>query len=152
MNAEKTTSEANNSRGYYKPLDYTRGQEFGFSFLLSHLFASALSSSAVYLRYFLFPLSPLADHIYSIIVALTFSGYLSFITAYLIILIWFQLLSLELDSVISQGMSSLADKQKKIDEVLELSYEITLGGGAFGNCLVKLIIFYCICYTQSSFC
>ncbi|XP_042037398.1 uncharacterized protein LOC121783405 [Salvia splendens] len=46
-----------------------------------------------------------------------------------------QLLSLELDSVISQGMSSLADKQKKIDEVLKLSYEITLGGGAFGNCL-----------------
>ncbi|KAG6384714.1 hypothetical protein SASPL_153531 [Salvia splendens] len=46
-----------------------------------------------------------------------------------------QLLSLELDSVISQGMSSLADKQKRIDEVLELSYEITLGGGAFGNCL-----------------
>ncbi|XP_057804170.1 uncharacterized protein LOC131019601 isoform X2 [Salvia miltiorrhiza] len=46
-----------------------------------------------------------------------------------------QLLSLELDSVISQGMSSLEDKQKKIEKVLELSYEITLGGGAFGNCL-----------------
>ncbi|XP_057804138.1 uncharacterized protein LOC131019583 isoform X2 [Salvia miltiorrhiza] len=46
-----------------------------------------------------------------------------------------QLLSLELDSVISQGVSSLEDKQKKIEKVLELSYEITLGGGAFGNCL-----------------
>lgn len=53
----------------------------------------------------------------------------------------FQLLSLDLDSVISQGMSSLADKQKKIEEVLEQSYEIALGGGAFGNCLVNLMIF-----------
>ncbi|KAI3454337.1 hypothetical protein Pfo_011000 [Paulownia fortunei] len=46
-----------------------------------------------------------------------------------------QLLSLDLDSVISQGMSSLAHKQRIIDEVLEQSYEIALGGGAFGHCL-----------------
>ncbi|KAL3642265.1 hypothetical protein CASFOL_013080 [Castilleja foliolosa] len=46
-----------------------------------------------------------------------------------------QLLSLDLDSLISQGMSSLAHKQRKIDEVLEQSYKITLGGGAFGHCL-----------------
>ncbi|KAL3824946.1 hypothetical protein ACJIZ3_020975 [Penstemon smallii] len=46
-----------------------------------------------------------------------------------------QLLSLDLDSVISQGMSSLANKQRLIDEVLEQSYEIALGGGAFEHCL-----------------
>ncbi|KAL6583683.1 hypothetical protein OROMI_002972 [Orobanche minor] len=47
-----------------------------------------------------------------------------------------QLLSLDLDSLISQGMSSLAHKQRIIDEVLEQSYEITLGGaGASGRCL-----------------
>ncbi|KAK6148222.1 hypothetical protein DH2020_019134 [Rehmannia glutinosa] len=46
-----------------------------------------------------------------------------------------QLLSLDLDSVISQGMSSLAHKQRLIDEVLEQSYEIKLGGGAYGHCL-----------------
>ncbi|KAL8457168.1 hypothetical protein ACS0TY_035131 [Phlomoides rotata] len=46
-----------------------------------------------------------------------------------------QLLSLDLDSVISQGMSSLAHKQRIIDEALEQSYEIALGGGSFGHCL-----------------
>ncbi|KAK4394913.1 hypothetical protein Sango_1645600 [Sesamum angolense] len=46
-----------------------------------------------------------------------------------------QLLSLKLDSVVSQGMSSLAHKQTIIEEVLEQSYEIALGGGAFGHCL-----------------
>ncbi|KAL9155464.1 hypothetical protein ABFS82_09G005100 [Erythranthe guttata] len=46
-----------------------------------------------------------------------------------------QLLSLDLESVISQGMSSLAHKQSIIDGVLEHSYEIALGGGAFGHCL-----------------
>ncbi|KAH6770520.1 DHHA1 domain protein [Perilla frutescens var. hirtella] len=50
-------------------------------------------------------------------------------------LLFQQLLSLDLDTVISQGMSSLADKQRMIEEVLEQSYEIALGGGAFGNCL-----------------
>ncbi|KAG8378647.1 hypothetical protein BUALT_Bualt07G0007100 [Buddleja alternifolia] len=46
-----------------------------------------------------------------------------------------QLLSLDLDSVISQGMSSLAHKQGIIDGILEQSYEIALAGGAFGCCL-----------------
>ncbi|XP_073143406.1 uncharacterized protein [Henckelia pumila] len=46
-----------------------------------------------------------------------------------------QLLSLDLDSVIRQGMSSLANKQRLINEVLKQSEEIALGGGAFGHCL-----------------
>ncbi|PKI63326.1 hypothetical protein CRG98_016317 [Punica granatum] len=46
-----------------------------------------------------------------------------------------QLLSLDLDSVISQGMLSLSHKQKLIDEALLQSYEIALGGGVFGRCL-----------------
>ncbi|OVA14283.1 hypothetical protein BVC80_9027g41 [Macleaya cordata] len=46
-----------------------------------------------------------------------------------------QLLSLDPQFVISQGISSLSHKQKLIDEVLEQSYEIALGGGAFGHCL-----------------
>ncbi|KAK9278107.1 hypothetical protein L1049_027665 [Liquidambar formosana] len=46
-----------------------------------------------------------------------------------------QLLSLNLESVINQGMVSLSQKQKLIDEAIEQSYEIALGGGAFGNCL-----------------
>ncbi|XP_073064695.1 uncharacterized protein [Primulina eburnea] len=46
-----------------------------------------------------------------------------------------QLLSLDLDSVIRRGMSSLAKKQRLINEVLKQSEEIALGGGAFGHCL-----------------
>ncbi|KAF3438340.1 hypothetical protein FNV43_RR21102 [Rhamnella rubrinervis] len=46
-----------------------------------------------------------------------------------------QLLSLDLEDVISQGMTSLSKKQKLIDDVLSQSYEIALGGGAFGHCL-----------------
>ncbi|KAL5815398.1 hypothetical protein ACOSQ3_026181 [Xanthoceras sorbifolium] len=46
-----------------------------------------------------------------------------------------QLLSLDLGSVINQGMASLAHKQKLIEETLNHSYEIALGGGAFGRCL-----------------
>uniref|UniRef100_A0A5B7BD01 DHHA1 domain-containing protein n=1 Tax=Davidia involucrata TaxID=16924 RepID=A0A5B7BD01_DAVIN len=46
-----------------------------------------------------------------------------------------QLLSLDLESVIIQGMVSLSHKQKLINETLEQSYEIALGGGAFGHCL-----------------
>ncbi|KAK3224645.1 hypothetical protein Dsin_004507 [Dipteronia sinensis] len=46
-----------------------------------------------------------------------------------------QLLSLDLESVINQGMVSLAHKQTLIEESLNQSYEITLGGGAFGRCL-----------------
>lgn len=46
-----------------------------------------------------------------------------------------QLLSVDLDSVISQGMMSLSHKQTLITEVLDQSYEISLGGGDFGRCL-----------------
>ncbi|KAL8124038.1 hypothetical protein AgCh_011883 [Apium graveolens] len=46
-----------------------------------------------------------------------------------------QLLSLDLDTVIKQGMLSLSHKQKLIDEFLNQSYEIALGGGDFGRCL-----------------
>ncbi|XP_010247710.1 PREDICTED: uncharacterized protein LOC104590602 isoform X2 [Nelumbo nucifera] len=46
-----------------------------------------------------------------------------------------QLLKLDLQSVINQGMGSLSQKQKLIDEVLEQSFEIELGGGLFGRCL-----------------
>lgn len=46
-----------------------------------------------------------------------------------------QLLSLDLDSVIKQGLLSLSHKQRLIDEVLNQSYEIALGGGDFGRCL-----------------
>ncbi|KVI07732.1 hypothetical protein Ccrd_013921 [Cynara cardunculus var. scolymus] len=46
-----------------------------------------------------------------------------------------QLLSLDLEHVINQGMLSLSPKQDLIDEVLEQSYEIVLDGGASGHCL-----------------
>lgn len=47
-----------------------------------------------------------------------------------------QLLSLDLENVIRQGMESLSEKQRLIDEALSQSYEIALGGGRFGHCLV----------------
>ncbi|XP_052176981.1 uncharacterized protein LOC127791186 isoform X2 [Diospyros lotus] len=46
-----------------------------------------------------------------------------------------QLCALELESVINEGMLSLSNKQKLINEVLEQSYKLALGGGAFGHCL-----------------
>ncbi|KAH0688554.1 hypothetical protein KY284_019107 [Solanum tuberosum] len=46
-----------------------------------------------------------------------------------------QLLALDLKSVVEQGKISLSHKQKRIDEVLEQSFEIALGAGAFGCCL-----------------
>ncbi|KAG9442483.1 hypothetical protein H6P81_018337 [Aristolochia fimbriata] len=46
-----------------------------------------------------------------------------------------QLLSLDPQHLISQGKATLSHKQKLIDEVLEQSYEIALGGGLFGHCL-----------------
>lgn len=46
-----------------------------------------------------------------------------------------QLLSLDLDTIISKGTSSLSHKQKLIDDCLSKSYEIALGNGAFGHCL-----------------
>ncbi|MCH81561.1 hypothetical protein A2U01_0002351 [Trifolium medium] len=46
-----------------------------------------------------------------------------------------QLLSLDLENVISQGTVSLSHKQKLIDECLSKSYEIALGNGAYGHCL-----------------
>lgn len=46
-----------------------------------------------------------------------------------------QLLSLDFDSVINQGIMSLSQKQALINEVLDQSYELALDGGAFGHCL-----------------
>ncbi|XP_016510510.1 uncharacterized protein LOC107827818 isoform X2 [Nicotiana tabacum] len=46
-----------------------------------------------------------------------------------------QLLALDLKSLIEQGKISLSHKQKRIDEVLEKSFEIALGAGTFGCCL-----------------
>lgn len=46
-----------------------------------------------------------------------------------------QLLSLDLESLITQGIASLSEKQNLIDEALTQSYEIALGCGAFGHCL-----------------
>ncbi|KAL0680394.1 hypothetical protein Bca4012_008376 [Brassica carinata] len=48
-----------------------------------------------------------------------------------------QLLSLDHDTVINRGRESLSRKRKLIQEALEQSYEIVLGGGAeeFGRCL-----------------
>lgn len=46
-----------------------------------------------------------------------------------------QLLSLDMEAMISQGIASLSHKQKLIDDFLNQSYSITLGGGAFGRCL-----------------
>ncbi|KAL5721802.1 hypothetical protein ACHQM5_005400 [Ranunculus cassubicifolius] len=46
-----------------------------------------------------------------------------------------QLLALDPQSVINQGIQSLSHKQKLIDEVLNQSYKIALGKGEFGHCL-----------------
>ncbi|TKY44897.1 R106 protein [Spatholobus suberectus] len=46
-----------------------------------------------------------------------------------------QLLSLDLDTIISKGILSLSHTQKLIDDCLRKSYEIALGNGAFGHCL-----------------
>ncbi|KAF8398828.1 hypothetical protein HHK36_014690 [Tetracentron sinense] len=46
-----------------------------------------------------------------------------------------QLLALDLQHCISQGIVSLSHKQKLIDEVLKQSYKIALGGGVYGHCL-----------------
>nr|XP_043634076.1 uncharacterized protein LOC122605231 isoform X2 [Erigeron canadensis] len=46
-----------------------------------------------------------------------------------------QLLSLDVEHVINQGLSSLSQKQNLINEVLDQSYEIVLDDGASGHCL-----------------
>ncbi|GMY24643.1 hypothetical protein FCV25MIE_19885 [Fagus crenata] len=46
-----------------------------------------------------------------------------------------QLLGLNVESVISQGLVSLSQKQKLIDDALNHSYQISLGAGLFGHCL-----------------
>ncbi|KAJ8625619.1 hypothetical protein MRB53_034149 [Persea americana] len=46
-----------------------------------------------------------------------------------------QLMTLDPELVISKGRATLSHKQKLIDDVLEQSYEISLGGGSFGYCL-----------------
>lgn len=55
-----------------------------------------------------------------------------------------QLLSLDMETMIGQGMASLSHKQKLIDDALNQSYSITLGGGAFGCCLVGPLITFSI--------
>ncbi|XP_022923825.1 uncharacterized protein LOC111431421 isoform X3 [Cucurbita moschata] len=49
--------------------------------------------------------------------------------------VFLQLLSLDMETMISRGIASLAHKQKLIEDALNQSYSITLGGGAFGRCL-----------------
>ncbi|XP_021756237.1 uncharacterized protein LOC110721407 [Chenopodium quinoa] len=49
-----------------------------------------------------------------------------------------QLLSLNLESVINQGIISLDHKQKLITDALEQSFTINLGGGVFGHCLAVM--------------
>lgn len=46
-----------------------------------------------------------------------------------------QLRALDLNSIISQGLESLSHKQRLINQALEHSYEIALGGGTYGHCL-----------------
>ncbi|KAK1324797.1 hypothetical protein QJS10_CPA01g00203 [Acorus calamus] len=46
-----------------------------------------------------------------------------------------QLLELDPQCIIRQGQASLLSKQKLIDDILEQSYEIALGGGSLGHCL-----------------
>lgn len=56
-----------------------------------------------------------------------------------------QLLSLDLEHIITQGMMSLSIKQKLINDTLDQSYEIALGGGAFGHCLVLYMYSFFSC-------
>ena len=52
-----------------------------------------------------------------------------------------QLLGLDVESVITQGMLSLSHKQILIDDALNHSYQIALAAGRFGHCLVCKLIF-----------
>lgn len=52
-----------------------------------------------------------------------------------------QLLGLDVESVITQGMLSLSHKQTLIDDALNHSYQIALAAGRFGHCLVCKLIF-----------
>uniref|UniRef100_A0A7N0SWB1 DHHA1 domain-containing protein n=1 Tax=Kalanchoe fedtschenkoi TaxID=63787 RepID=A0A7N0SWB1_KALFE len=49
-----------------------------------------------------------------------------------------QLLSLSLDSIIKNGRETLLKKQKLIDDILDQSFEISIGGGSFGKCLAVI--------------
>ncbi|CAM8972527.1 unnamed protein product [Rhodiola kirilowii] len=49
-----------------------------------------------------------------------------------------ELLSLNLESIIKNGMESLSKKQKLIDGILDQSFEISIGGGSFGKCLAVI--------------
>lgn len=61
-----------------------------------------------------------------------------------------QLLSLDMETMIAQGMASLSHKQKLIDDALSQSYRITLGGGAFGRCLVGPLILLLLSFIHFS--
>lgn len=62
-----------------------------------------------------------------------------------------QLLSLDMEAMISQGIASLSHKQKLIDDFLNQSYSITLGGGAFGRCLVCPLISLLLSFIHLSY-
>ncbi|CAM8982113.1 unnamed protein product [Rhodiola kirilowii] len=49
-----------------------------------------------------------------------------------------ELLSLNLESIIKNGMESLSKRQKLIDGILDQSFEISIGGGSFGKCLAVI--------------
>ena len=47
-----------------------------------------------------------------------------------------QLLALDPESVIERGKEAMFQNQKLIDEAVDQSYEVALGAGLFGRCLV----------------
>lgn len=65
-------------------------------------------------------------------------------------------MTLDPELVISKGRATLSYKQKLIDDVLEQSYKISLGGGSFGYCLVcsmlssSLIMLVVLCISSFS--
>lgn len=62
--------------------------------------------------------------------------------------VFLQLLSLDMETMTNQGIASLSHKQKLIDDALNQSYSITLGGEAFGRCLVSPLISLLLSFIQ----
>ncbi|XP_047956384.1 uncharacterized protein LOC125202095 isoform X3 [Salvia hispanica] len=107
---------------YYKPLGYTKGQSLAFrslSLICLHNHCSALWFSEIFI-------SPLAYEILVFISQMVSHAEQCHVN--------FHQVQSEYISFFHQvqNESIHSGKQKKI-EVLELSYELTLGGGAFGN-------------------
>jgi hypothetical protein len=65
------------------------------------------------------------------------------------VLVLLQLLELDPEKVISRGQVTLSQKQTLIADCLEKSYEIALGCGQFGNCLVRQICISFVCFGSS---